>query len=489
MELSNYSGEHSLELENNYKALKSKLDSAIRESGKAPDNRMAKDILIMAQGAFKEFKLKKEDREEQYQRLQDAFEKLNKKITEERSAFERESISNYSELKMQVEEAIYQAGKATDSREAKSYLIAAQNAFKGLKMAKEQREELYNKLQLAFTEINARQQAEIQNLAAESQLNFFSFKPRLESIIAAMDQESDRRLIKDKLIDFQAELRDTKMTKEHKDLLYQMIQQAFDTLNNVRKQEDELFRLEAESSFASYAERVAQLKEQVSQVSNFKEVREQLKQLQSDLRESRLLYEQKDHLYADLQEAFSILNQRQDEDRKTFDTEAKVNFERLKKMVNHGLKQAQESSEYKETREYLKKIQSEFKGIRMVKEEREELYARLQTAFETLNIRLDTYFREKQKNWEVRMTFKLKDLTVTAEDLNTEIERLEESLDELENQLEIVLQKPLEVSARIGLEARIQTNRRAIEAMKIEKAETETEIESLQQRLYGDENS
>jgi len=132
METTHYSGEQSAEFEQNYKALKLRVDNAIRESYKASDNRLAKDMLIMAQSAFKEFKLKKEDREELYNRLQEAFEKINRKIAEERSAFEREAITNYSELKLQVEAAIYQAGKAADARTAKSYLIEAQNAFKGL---------------------------------------------------------------------------------------------------------------------------------------------------------------------------------------------------------------------------------------------------------------------------------------------------------------------------------------------------------------------
>jgi predicted nucleic acid-binding Zn-ribbon protein len=156
-------------------------------------------------------------------------------------------------------------------------------------------------------------------------------------------------------------------------------------------------------------------------------------------------------------------------------------------MVSHGLQQAQESTEYKETREYLKKIQAEFKGIRMVKEQREELYTRLQSAFETLNIRLDVYFREKQKNWEVRMSFKLKDLIVNVEEMEKEIQHHEENLLALQDQLEIVLQKPLEVSARVGLEARIHSTHKAMAELRIRKAETENEIVSLRQRLYGNE--
>jgi len=488
MDLSAYSGEQSLEFEKNYKELKTRLDNAIKESYRASDNRMAKDILIMAQAAFKEFKLRKEDREEQYTRLQEAFEKLNKKIADERASFERESVENYSQLKLTVEEAIYQAGKAQDTREAKSYLIEAQNAFRGLKLVKEQREELYNKVQTAFTEVNSRQQMEFQALNEESQLHFFKMKPVLEGIAAEMQAGTERKVIREKLIDLQAEIRNLRLSREHRDSLLQLVQQVFTGMDSERKKEDEEFKSEAESNYTIYNERTAKIKDEALQSTDFRTTRENLKQLQAELRDSRLLWDQKDKLFAELQEAFTVLNNRQDEDRKVYETESILNYERLKKRVNLGLKQAQESSEYKETREFLKKIQGEFKGIKMVKEQREELYARLQTAFETLQIRLDVYFREKQKNWEVRMTFKLKDLTVNAEDLKNEIEKDEETLDELENQLEIVLQKPLEVSARISLEARIQSLKHAIAEKQIEKAETETEIESLQQRLYGGEN-
>jgi hypothetical protein len=487
MDLTSYSGENSAEFEQNFKALKTRVDNAIRESGRASDNRLAKDILIMAQAAFKEFKLKKEDREELYKRLQEAFEKVNQKIAEERSAFEREAITNYSELKIQVEEAIYQAGKAPDARTAKSYLIDAQNAFKGLRMVKEQREELFQKLQEAFTIVNTRQQSEMLELTAESQTHFFRLKPQVEEILNDPGGENGLRERREKLIDLQGEIRNVNMLREHRDSLLQMIQQAFDAMSQARQREEELFRLEAASTFPEYTARVEQLLEAARNSPGFKEVREQLKQLQNDLRESRLLYDQKDKLYADLQEAFSILNHRQDEDRKVFDLEARSNYERLRKMVSHGLQQAQESTEYKETREYLKKIQAEFKGIRMVKEQREELYTRLQSAFETLNIRLDVYFREKQKNWEVRMSFKLKDLIVNVEEMEKEIQHHEENLLALQDQLEIVLQKPLEVSARVGLEARIHSTHKAMAELRIRKAETENEIVSLRQRLYGNE--
>jgi hypothetical protein len=69
---------------------------------------------------------------------------------------EDESLQNYLILKETVELGLASAGRAKDLREAKGLLIEVQSHFKGLKLRREDREELYTRLQNAFTEVNAK---------------------------------------------------------------------------------------------------------------------------------------------------------------------------------------------------------------------------------------------------------------------------------------------------------------------------------------------
>ncbi|MCX6272885.1 MAG: hypothetical protein NTU44_17075 [Bacteroidetes bacterium] len=473
----------SVDWENNYKSLKTTLEKAIRIARTTTDLREAKDILIKAQAGFKEIKLRGEHREELFRNLQDEFARINEKMAEERGKFEQEAFFNYTELKLKVEEVVYRVEKETDWREAKKNLIEVQQAFKGLRLIKEQREELYNKVQKAFDAVNFRQQQESMTFQEESTTHFLHLKPLVEKALEFADKGSNFAEIRDYLIQIQGEFRGIKLEKEKREKLYGTLQEAFDILNRRVEETRAKTREVADQNFEYYQQEIKEIADEAATATQFKELRERIRSLQTTLKDSLLLREQKDSLYASLQDSFSLINQRQDQERSTFETEAAANYKRLNKMVADGLQQAQESNEFRETREFLKKIQGEFKGIRMIREHREELYSRLQTAFATLRERTDTYFREKQKNWEVKMEFRLKDLSVSILELQMEITKNREHQEELETQLEIVEQKAGESPARLMVLAQLQSVKENIRKNELRIEAFTQEMEALQLRL------
>ncbi len=471
------------DFDKNYQSLKNKLEDAFRRTHRCSDLREAKTILIQVQSEFKNFRLRGPEREELYGRLQEEFQVVNHKIEQEKSHFEQEAYYNYTELKIKVEEAIYQAEKCEDWREAKKYLIEAQQSFRGLRLVREQREELYNKLQLAFDHVNARQSSDQLNFQHEALINIQKLKPMVEDALREAATSSNFQDTRDKLIRVQNEFRGIRIEKESREQLYQKLQEAFDILNKRVEEERAKVHTLADQNYEYFSEQVMLVKKEAATTSSFKEVRDKIRELQAQLRDSLLHREQKDQLYQELQESFTLINHRQDQEREVYESESQANYRRLGKMVADGLQQAQESNEFRETREFLKKIQGEFKGIRMQRDQREELYSRLQSAFMILRERTDQYFREKQKNWEVRMEFHLKDLSVNILDLQMEIAKEREKLEELETQLDILDQKPGESPARLmviaqiqSLEVSIRKNEAAIEGI-------QREIESLQDRL------
>ena len=79
----------------NYENLKSIVDEGISAASNSENLHDAKGILIEVQTHFKGLKLKREDRESLYSRLQEAFSLINRKIDDERLGFELEALSNY----------------------------------------------------------------------------------------------------------------------------------------------------------------------------------------------------------------------------------------------------------------------------------------------------------------------------------------------------------------------------------------------------------
>ena len=137
----------------NYLMLREILESGLAKAGMAGNFRDAKGHLIEIQSHFKGLKLRREDREELYARLQKAFTEVNAKIEDERQEFEYEALVNHDELKSEVEKATDLANKSRNFKETWDFLIGVQDRIKKAKLFREQREELFTKLQDAFTEV------------------------------------------------------------------------------------------------------------------------------------------------------------------------------------------------------------------------------------------------------------------------------------------------------------------------------------------------
>ncbi len=475
------------ELKQNYSVFQAKLNPVISELKSTTDFKSVRDKLILLQLEFRNLKFNREDREELYSIIQEAFAVIHTRIEVERAQFEKDAFQNYAHLKDLVENAIFASSKETDPRQAKSYLIEAQAGFKGARLIKEQREELYNKLQKEFDRVNVLLEADKAQFSVEAETNYSYLKPLIEGALHMTESTANFQESKEQLITIQNEFRGRKLIKEHREQLYQKLQDAFTILNLRLSEERENNRHLADDQYPVLKKRAEDLLQFSGETSDFRTAREQLKALQFDLRESKLFKDQKDTVYQLLQEVFVLLNLRQDQDRKQFEDEAIRNYNELGKLVEHGLAQAQETTEYKETREYLKKIQAEFRGRRMVKEQREELYSRLQTSFDVLNKRVDTFFREKKKNWEVKMQFRANDLQATIMELNQRMDRDLENLRELETQLENIGSGGREYEAKERLMAKILSVQNSIRKNTQLIRSTEEEAVSIKKRLEDPE--
>ncbi|MDP1623894.1 MAG: hypothetical protein Q8M08_16340 [Bacteroidales bacterium] len=313
--------------------------------------------------------------------------------------------------------------------------------------------------------------------------NYENLKSVLEAGLTKAGQTDNLHEAKGFLIEVQSHFKGLKLRSEDREELYNRLQVAFTVVN--KKIEDERFNYEYEA-LSNYEELKPDVESVIDLATNSEDLRsawESLLGIQNRLKSSKLLREHRDELYARLQDAFGMVKLRRDEDRKAFNQEAQHNYIRLKSLVEKGLLQAEETHEYKETREFLKKIQSEFKGIKMVHEQREELYSRLQTAFDILGKRLDDFFWHKKKNWEVKMRFTLSRFDADIFELQTAVEKDRADLAELEDQLDIIVSAGKENDALTGLEARISAVRRNIEHNIHSIAKLQLERNDLQNRL------
>jgi len=318
--------------------------------------------------------------------------------------------------------------------------------------------------------------------------NYLQLKDILEAGLATAGLTTDVREAKGFLIEVQNHFKGLLLRREDREELYARLQEAFAAVN--KKIEDERldFELTALSNYDSLKPDVEKAAAMAATDENTREAWDFLLVVQNRVKGSRLLREHRDELFGKLQGAFETIKSRRDEERHLFEQESGQNYLRLKALVDKGLAQAEETHEYKETREFLKKIQAEFKGLKMVHEQREELYSRLQTAFDILGKRLDEFFRYKKKNWEVKMQFTLSRLSADIYELGESLKKDKDYLAELEDHHEILVSSGKEKDVLVGVEARIISIKRSIEQKYRQITDLEIEKDELKNRLEDPEN-
>jgi hypothetical protein len=471
------------ESRNKYKELKNLFERALSEIRKGIETKQAKGLLIEVQNSMKGLKLHREDRNDIYSRLQEAFTDVNEKIAAERDSFEKEALSNYAEIKILVEEAAFVASHPKDFHETWDFLIEVQTRFKSVKLLREHREELYQHLQHAFTTLKAFQAKEKSLETNTSTVTYAAILPQVEEILEQIPFSEDPSEIKETLIQLQRSIRESKMVREHRTVVEGKIQEAF-LLLQVRKEEEQS-KLSQDSlkALQNYRPRLQELLATCEETTEFHELREQLKSIQAEIRDRKLLREHREELTELLQLSFSTLSERQNKKNEATHEDQKRNYDKLKALVDQGFSLAEESTKYKETREFLKKIQSEFKGLKLSPDNREELYSRLQTAFTILNRRIDEFFREKKKNWMLKMQYKFTESTSEVYMLEKSIEKDQIYLDELTDQLEIVTLSGKENEVTEGLRSRINSTVKSIERKQAEIRSLEQKMTELRERI------
>jgi hypothetical protein len=313
--------------------------------------------------------------------------------------------------------------------------------------------------------------------------NYLDLKEILETGLENAGRAARLFEAKGILIEVQNHFRGLKLRREDREELYTRLQAAFAVVNKKIDDERLEFELTSLSNFEELTPGIEQASVMAETAEDTREAWNFLLNVQDQVRSAKLSREHRDALNLKLQDAFDLIKLRREEEQHKFGLASRQNYTRLKSMVEQGLAQAQESHEYKETREFLKKIQSEFKGLKMTREQHEELYTRLQTAFDILGERLDDFFRNKKKNWEVKMQFKLSSYAADIFELREVLEKEKENLEELEDQLGNMASSGRGEETRQALKARINSAKLEIENKMRQITELEIERDALKNKL------
>lgn len=223
----------------NYHSLKSLVQEAVEFSAKSLQFGKARQKLINTQAQIKGKKLKRNQRDELYQLIRNAFNDLNEKQEADRELFDKETTLNYENLKKIVDQAISFAKDSTDFKEARESLINAQATIKGMKLKRKQRDELYASIREVFNHINESQEEDRKEFDDQANENYKRLTEKVDEAFDLVHGVSDFRLIRETLISIQSEVKIVKLKRSQRNELFARIREAFSVFD---KKKDEYFK-------------------------------------------------------------------------------------------------------------------------------------------------------------------------------------------------------------------------------------------------------
>jgi hypothetical protein len=235
---------YEMECIENYNSIKTKIHDDFSFISNSKNFSKSREALIKVQGEFKGLKLKKEQREEQYSRIQRAFDDLNEKQRAERDAYELECTENFANLSKIVAESINFANTTTDFKEARESLIKTQQTIKGFKLNREQRDQLFQNIREVFNDLNVRQEEYRNQFDKENQENYERISKKIDNSLTDLEMLSDFRHIRENLIAIQGEVMILNIKREFRSELFTKIRNAFTILDNKRNEYREHKRIE-----------------------------------------------------------------------------------------------------------------------------------------------------------------------------------------------------------------------------------------------------
>lgn len=311
----------------NYGNIKIKVEEAIQETENIVEFKTAREKLIAVQTEMNSLTLKREHKDELVQKFNIAFQNLNKRQAEEWEKYEMEYSENYLNLKKVVEEAIAFAADNPNFKEAREKLIAAQQNFKGLRLKKENREELFKKVQDAFDALKERQNADREGFDEEADENYAKIKPVVDDAITFAKDVTNFKQGREALMSAQAAIKGIKLRKEHRDELYAAIRATFEGLNERQTEEREVFDKETDENYSKLNEQLAKCTDELNNDPEFNKIRDILIAVQGDVKLLKLKREQRNQLFTRIRELFAILDVKRKEyrDNKAADKRNKLN--------------------------------------------------------------------------------------------------------------------------------------------------------------------
>jgi len=300
-----------------------------------------------------------------------------------------DSDEKYNEALIHINEEVSHnivfAKESNDWREIRNRLNISKDKLKGLFLKDEDNNNLLDLINGAIESVNKRQSDEMEKIEKESFENYNNVIDRVRESVTKSKETKDFKQAREALLSAQDLFKNLKLKRSHRDELIKLINEAFDELTTRQIEERENYEMECIENYHSLKAVVEHALEFAKTSPIFAKSREALIKVQNEIKGKKLKRDQREELFQVIRSAFEDVNKRQDEDRHNFESETTENYNKLKKLVDDAIEFSQTTEEFSVAREQLINAQNAIKGVKLKREQRDELYSHIRAVFEDLN--------------------------------------------------------------------------------------------------------
>lgn len=419
--LFSYAGYENYDLEHRIADFKDEVARALESVDKSSDIRAARNLINDKIKMLKSFSFDRDTYEELHSKLSSKLDAIIQMQRAEYEKLEHQQVENYNNIKIKVEEAVKAIEEIADVKDARENLIAVQGEMNSLTLKRENKDELVQKFNFAFQNLNKRQAEEWEKYEMECSENHLNLKAKVDAAIAFSTTHPIFKECREKLIEAQKEFKGLRLKKDNREELYSRIQEAFTALNVRQDSEREGFDQEADDNYEKVKPVVTDAVAFANNVTNFKQGREALMDAQAAIKGMKLRKDHRDELYATIRESFDALNSRQSEEREVFDKETAENYTKLDEQLVKCADELNNDPEFNKIRDILIAVQGDVKLLNLKREQRNQLFTRIREQFAIL----DTKRKEYREN---KASEKANKLTNIYSNLQNKLGRVEESI-------------------------------------------------------------
>jgi hypothetical protein len=363
--------------------------------------------------------LKKEDAKQLNEVIDEIAGEVNNRQNAEREEKEKVYNENNDKYVAIVNEKCEQAKNADLFSKARDLLTALQTELRNVQLKRSQRDNFFSQIQTTFSELNEKRATERENYEMECIDNYLSLKKEIEAACAFADETEIFNDARQKLIEVQRNIKGKKLKRSQRDELYQIIRDHFEALNDRQAKEREVSDEEAGANFEKLNLIVDEAIAFAKSTEEYGESRARLIAAQKEIKSMKLKRAQRDELYARIREVFTSLNDQQAAEREQFEGEAKINYDKLSEKVNEAFELVLGVTDFRLIRETLMNVQAEVRLMKLKRNQRNELFARIREAFGIFDKKRDEYYSERRDE-------KKKKLMMVIDNLNAKVSRTKE---------------------------------------------------------------